>query len=105
MNVDLFGRNEKFRILNKKLEQISLNMEKAKLVDYVYYLEHPRKMLIPNFIGGLARGFGIALGFTLLTAVVLYVLQWMVKWNLPIIGEFISDIVRIVENNLQKTRS
>lgn len=99
----MFGRNVKFKILNKKLDQISLNMEKFKLVDYVYYLEHPRKMLFANFIGGLARGFGAAIGFTLLTAFIIYLLQWIVRWNLPVIGKFISEIVNIVNNNLHET--
>ena len=89
--------------IGKKLDKISLNMEKFKLVDYVYYLEHPRKMLFANFIGGLARGFGAALGFTLLGAVVLYLLQTIVKWNLPIIGQIITDIVNIVQDNLSKS--
>lgn len=96
----MFGR--KFKIIKRKLDQISLSMEKSKITDYVYYLEHPRKMLIPNFIGGLARGFGIAIGVTLLTAVIIYFMQWLVKWNLPVIGEFISEIVNIVENNLNR---
>ena len=98
----MFGINTKFKMLNKKLDQISKSMEVSKLIDYVYFLENPRKMLLPNFLGGLARGFGAAIGFTILTAVIIYVLQWIVKWNLPIIGEFISEIVNIVENNLQK---
>ena len=96
----MFGR--KFKIIKRKLDQISLSMEKSKITDYVYYLEHPRKMLIPNFLGGLARGFGIAIGVTLLTAVIIYFMQWLVKWNLPVIGEFISEIVNIVENNLNR---
>lgn len=96
------GKNVKFKILNKKLDQISLRMEKFKLVDYVYYLEHPRKMLFANFLGGLARGFGAAIGFTLLAALILYLLNWIVKWNLPVIGKFISDIVDIVQRNLEK---
>lgn len=102
MGADLFGKDVKFKILNKKLDKISLNMEKFKLVDYVYYLEHPRKMLYANFLGGLARGFGAAIGFTLLTALTIYIMQWLVRWNLPVIGKFISEIVNIVENNLQK---
>jgi hypothetical protein len=77
-------------------------MEKSKFIDYVYYLENPRRMLLPNFLAGLARGFGAAIGFTILAAVIIYVLQLIVKWNLPLIGEFISEIVNIVENNLQK---
>jgi hypothetical protein len=98
----MFGENERFKILDKKLDKISLNMEKFKLVDYVYYLEHPRKMLLANFLGGLSRGFGAAIGFTLLAALVMYILQKVVKWNLPVIGKFISEIVNIVESNLEK---
>lgn len=98
----MFGRNAKFKIINKKLDQISLDMEKTKLKDYVYYLEHPRKMLLPNFIGGLARGFGISVGVTFLAAVIIYLMQWIVRWNLPVIGKYISEIVDIVED-LQKT--
>jgi len=97
------GKKGLLGIVNKKLDQISLNMEKFKLVDYVYYIEHPRKMLLANFMGGLARGFGIAIGFTLLGAVVLYLLQSVVMWKLPIIGKVITDIVNIVQDNLNKT--
>jgi hypothetical protein len=99
----MIRRNGLLGSINKKLDKISLNMEKLKFVDYVYYIEHPRKMLLANFMGGLARGFGIAIGFTLLGAVVIYLLQVVVKWKLPLIGEFISEIVNIVQENLRKT--
>ncbi|MCX7921799.1 MAG: DUF5665 domain-containing protein [Clostridia bacterium] len=99
----MIGKNGVLSIINKKIDQISLNMEKMKLVDYVYYIEHPRKMLFANFIGGLARGFGIAVGFTVLGAIGIYILQMVVKWKLPLIGEFISDIVEIVQNNMHRT--
>ena len=99
----MFGTNRLLRAINKKVDQISLNMEKFKLVDYAYYLEHPRKMLFANFIGGVARGFGIAVGFTLLGAIVIYFLQIVVKWKLPVIGAFISEIVKIVHENLARS--
>ncbi len=98
----MFGKHGLLNIINKKIDKISLNMEKFKLVDYVYYLENPRKMLFANFIGGLARGFGIAIGFTILGAVVIYLLQVVVRWKLPLIGEFISQIVNIVQENMRK---
>jgi hypothetical protein len=91
-------------IMNKKLDDISLNMEKSKILDYVYYLDNPRKMLYANFISGMARGFGMAIGFTLLGAVAIYILQIVVKWKLPLIGEFVSDIVKIVQDSMDKTR-
>jgi hypothetical protein len=89
--------NQLIKLLIKKVDDISLKMEKLKFVDYVYFLEHPRKMLWANFINGLARGFGIAIGFTLLGALAIYVLNKIVQINLPYIGEFISEIVKIVE--------
>lgn len=95
------GQKDRNRILEKKLDRIALSMERSKLYDYVHYLEHPKKVFFSNFIAGLARGFGASIGFTLLAALILYILQGIVKWNLPVIGEFISDIVSIVNNNLQ----
>ena len=89
--------------IEKKIDKIALTMEKFKLVDYVYYLEHPRKMFLANFIGGLSRGFGIAVGFTLLGAVALYFLQIIVRWNIPLIGQFVSEIVKVVQEKLSSS--
>ena len=85
----MLDRKDKYRILAKKLDRIALSMERAKLNEYVNYLDNPKKMFFANFIAGLARGFGASIG--------------VVKLNLPIIGEFISDIVNIVNSNLKNT--
>lgn len=98
------GKNWLLKSLNRKVDQISLNMEKFKFVDYVTYLENPRKLLWSNFLAGLARGLGIAIGVTILGAVVIYGLQNIVKLNLPYIGDFIADIVKIVQDNMNKGR-
>ncbi|WP_024834216.1 DUF5665 domain-containing protein [Ruminiclostridium josui] len=90
--------------LCKKVDNMSLKMEKMKFVDYVYFLEHPRKMLWANFVSGLARGFGIAIGFTILGAIAIYFLNIIVKINLPYIGQFISDIVKIVQSSSRNVR-
>lgn len=98
------NNNQVISALNKKIDDMSLKMEKMKFVDYVYYLEHPRKMLWANFVGGLARGFGIAIGFTLLGALAIYVLNKIVQINLPYIGQFVSDIVEIVQKSQRNVR-
>ncbi len=98
------NNNQLINALNKKIDDMSLKMEKMKFVDYVYFLEHPRKMLWANFVGGLARGFGIAIGFTLLGALVIYILNKIVQINLPYIGQFISDIVEIVQKSQTNVR-
>ncbi len=96
--------NQLIKVLSKKIDEMSLKMEKMKFVDYVYFLEHPKKMLWANFINGMARGFGIAIGFTLLGALVVYILNVIVQYNLPYIGEFISDIVKIVQSSMRNVR-
>lgn len=92
-----------FEAVEKKLDKIMLNMEKFKFVDYVYYLDHPRKLFFRNFIAGISRGFGIGVGFTLLGALIIYILNIIVNWNIPVLGNFITEIVRIVESNLGRS--
>lgn len=84
------------RMLAGQLDELSRNMEKFNLADYLSLLNKPGRYLMLNFLGGLSRGFGIALGFTILGALALWILQRLVLLNLPLIGDFIADLVRIV---------
>jgi len=86
--------------IKKRLDQMSEMMEKMKIADYVELMQSPYRLLWLNFIGGVARGFGIAVGFTILGAIVLYILQKLVVLNLPLIGSIIADIVKIVNQKL-----
>lgn len=80
----------------EKIAELSQRMEKFNLAEYMNLLNNPRRYLMVNFMAGLFRGFGIALGMTLLGALVLYILQRLVVLNLPVIGDFIAELVRIV---------
>lgn len=86
--------------LIRRVELLSQAMEKMKLAEYVYLLQHPWRLLYVNFIGGVARGFGVALGFTLITGVILYLLQRPLLARLPYIGNIIAELVRIVNVRL-----
>ena len=87
--------------LGQKLDKILLTMEKLGIAEYVEMLNNPRRLLRINFWSGVVRGFGMAIGFTLLAALVLYILQKIVVLNTPVIGNFIADIVNIVQNQLK----
>lgn len=65
--------------------------------EYARYLYSPRRMIMSNFVAGLARGIGMALGFSLLGAAVVYLLQQLATENVPIIGDFIARIISAVE--------
>lgn len=82
--------------LEQKTEELITRMENLHLAEYVDVLQNPKRLWRLNFFAGIARGLGMAVGFTLLGAMVLYLLQKLVTFNLPVIGDFIAEIVRIV---------
>jgi hypothetical protein len=92
--------NSKVKELESRVENIALLLEKAKIAEYVNIMTKPKTLLLNNFIGGVARGFGTAIGFTILGAVVLYLMRQAVLLNLPFIGGFIAEIVKIVQDHL-----
>lgn len=94
------SQDKLMRDLNQKLDDLSVQIEKLNLSEYLELLRNPRRLLYVNFLGGVARGFGMAIGFTLLGALVIYMLQRLVILRLPFIGDFIADIIKIVQKEL-----
>ena len=90
--------------LRQKVTELSINIEKMKLAEYVDLLHSPWRLLWVNFTSGIARGLGIAIGFAILGAMIILIMQRLVDLNLPVIGGFIADIVNIVQQQL-KSRS
>ncbi|PYI54559.1 signal transduction histidine kinase [Paenibacillus flagellatus] len=86
--------------LNERLKKIADQMEKTQIADYVMLLNRPRRLIFINLYSGIARGVGIAIGFTVFAALIVYFLRMLGALNLPIIGDFIADIVKIVQVQL-----
>lgn len=85
--------------LEEKIDKLNNILSKGYLLELAELLGNTKKVLIRNFFSGISKGFGIGIGFTILTAIVIYVLQKIVRLNIPIIGSYISDIAQIVENS------
>lgn len=88
------------KAMDAKLDRLARALEKSGIEDYLEYRRSPRRVIASNFLGGLARGFGMAIGFTILGAVVIWLLQRAALESLPVIGEFIAEIVSIVKDKL-----
>lgn len=88
--------DKKKNTIENKIENLSVALEKTKISEYTEIINNPKRLLIVNFVGGLARGLGMAIGFTLLAAVLIYVIRQMV--NLPLIGKYIAELLNIVDN-------
>ncbi len=84
--------------LNKNLQKLNNSLEKSNIFELIELLGNKKKMFVRNFIAGMSKGIGIGIGFTLLSAIIVIVLQKIVTLNLPVIGDYIADIVDIVES-------
>ncbi|MGI6491837.1 MAG: hypothetical protein GX949_03725 [Peptococcaceae bacterium] len=89
--------NRQLNTLSRRIALLAENMEKMKLAEYVKLLDNPWRLLYVNFIAGLARGLGVAVGFSVLGALLLIVLKRLVLLNLPWIGGIIAEIVQMVQ--------
>lgn len=85
--------------LKNKIDKISDSLEKSNIMEMTYILGSKKEILKRNLIAGIARGVGIGIGVTLITAMLIYILQKIILLNIPIIGDYITDIVQIVEKN------
>lgn len=85
--------------LKNKIDKISESLEKSNIIEMTYILGNKKEILKRNLIAGIARGVGIGIGVTLITAILVYILQKIILLNIPIIGDYITDIVQIVQNN------
>lgn len=65
--------------------------------EYARYLYSPRRMIFSNFVAGLARGIGMAVGFSLLGALFVYLLRQIAYENIPLLGDYIAQIIEAVE--------
>ncbi|MDH6509150.1 hypothetical protein M2108_004128 [Paenibacillus sp. PastM-3] len=94
-------QEEKLNAVYRLTTGLAQQMEKARIAEYTELLHSPFRLIWLNILSGTARGVGIALGFTFFAATIIYVLQVLGALNLPIIGDYIADIVRIVQHQLE----
>ena len=90
-----------FKWLYQRLESQVHRLEMLRIEEFIAYTQNWKRRLMHDFLSGVARGVGFSVGFTLLGAVILFLLKNAALANLPIIGRFLAELVRIVETNLQ----
>ena len=88
-----------YKRIDKKLDKLNYLLTKSKVIDLAELLGNKKQLIIRNITSGIAKGIGIGIGVTVITAILILILQKIVTLNIPIIGEYIADIVDIVEKN------
>ncbi|NLW08069.1 MAG: hypothetical protein GX039_08880 [Clostridia bacterium] len=82
------------------MQQLITAIEKANLAEWIELYRSPWRLLLINFVAGVARGLGLAIGFTILGAIVIYLIRELALLNLPVIGKLIAEIVRMVQQEI-----
>lgn len=83
--------------LLKAIERLSQRMESMRIAEYLDLMQKPYRILYLNFLAGIAKGLGIAVGATIVFAILIEILSRLIVLNLPVIGDWIVEILRIIE--------
>lgn len=79
------------------IQRLTDTLERMHLDDYLEYVSNRRRMLFSNFLYGMMRGLGFAIGFTVLGALVVVILKNLVSENMPVIGDFVAEVIHAIE--------
>ncbi len=88
-----------FKKVINEIKELNNNLENTRLYELIELLQSKKQIFFRNLISGIGKGLGIGIGFYLITAILIYFLQYIVRLNIPIIGKYISDIIDIVNIN------
>lgn len=91
---------EELEWLTRRLEKAAERMEMLHIDAYLRYIRNWRRRFLVDFLSGIVRGIGFSVGFSILGALLIYILRNIALANLPLIGRFLAELVRIVETNL-----
>ena len=92
---------EKRRRVANTMEDYFRALERLRLPEYLDYLDDRRRFYRTQLLAGLVRGAGMAVGFTVLGAILVLALQKLAQQNLPIIGNFLVEIVEFVQRRME----
>lgn len=95
----MFLSKKIYMMLNNSIEKLNKAIQDGNIHELTYILGNKKEIIKRNFLAGIFRGIGIGMGVTIITALLVIILQKIVTLNIPIIGEYIADIVEIVERS------
>ena len=82
------------------IDRLTDMLERMHLDDYLEYVSNRRRMLLNNLLYGMVRGLGFAIGFSVLGALIVMLLRWLAVENIPIIGNFLAEVIHAIEERM-----
>lgn len=85
--------------LKNNIENLNNNLTNNKILELSEIIGSWKKLLWRNFLSGISKGVGIGIGFSIVTAIIIIILQRIITLNIPVISQYIADIIEIVQLN------
>jgi hypothetical protein len=82
-------------------KELVKTFEAAGVVEYMEYLQSGKRIMWVNFKAGIAKGFGITVGMTVVVGIFVWVLTMLV--DLPLIGEYFQEAKIYVDEYKENT--
>lgn len=82
-------------------KELIKTFEAAGVVDYLQYLQSSKRILWTNLQAGIAKGFGITIGATVVLGIFIWILTKLV--SLPFIGEHFEKVQVQIQDYADKT--
>ncbi|MCI8345935.1 MAG: hypothetical protein HFJ42_08375 [Clostridia bacterium] len=95
----MFGKRKKENILLKKIDELNTNLLKSNILEITTLMGDRKELLLRNFLAGVSRGIGIGIGVSIITAILVLLLRKLVTLNIPVIGQYLADIVDVVQKS------
>ena len=96
----MFEKRRKEKFFIEQIDNLNKKLTQSNLIEISQLIGDRKKLLMINLIAGISKGIGIGIGVTVITAILVFLLQKIVTLNIPIIGEYIADIVEIVQKSI-----
>ncbi len=87
-------------MLDERVERVIDAAEQMKLGEYVRYQSNRKARLRDAFWEGVLRGLGFMVGFSMIGALLVYILQALMRANIPLIGDYLAQVVMLVESRM-----
>ena len=83
--------------MRNRMDEFLAAAERMRLGDYIRFESDRKRRLLDAFFQGIMRGLGAMVGFAVLGAVLVWLLQKIAENNLPGISDFVARIVKLVQ--------
>ena len=83
--------------LEENIEKLNDSLVKNRWIEFSEIIGNWKKLIWRNFISGISKGVGIGIGFSIISAIIIITMQRIITLNIPVLSNYIADIVEIVE--------